>query len=161
MSDYSPQKQALLDDMLSGRQELEAALARVKDSEMDLTILHGEWTVKDLLGHLAFWEETVTGLFITLRAGKNPEPFPDLDALNAQQIAEWRKIPLAEVKTREKAAFEQVVSLVISARDAELFEATHFPWTEGRVFAEFFCDNTCGHFKEHLPELIIWLKRIA
>ncbi len=161
MSDYSNSKQELLIHILAERQELESALAQVKDSQMDLTILYGEWTVKDLIGHLAFWEESVAALFATLQAGQTPAPFPDLDQLNARQVDEWRKIPLAGVKTREKAAFEQVLALARSASDAELFDSAHFPWTDGRAYADFICDNNWGHYKEHLAELISWLKRIA
>jgi hypothetical protein len=153
-------KSELKDAILAGRQQLAAALAQVRDSQMELNILHGEWTVKDLLGHLAFWEETVADLYETLRAGQTPAPF-DLDALNAKMLAEWEPVPLAEVKTREQAAFQRVLALIESASEAELFDPAHFPWTGGRAFEGIFQDNTCGHYEEHLPELSSWLKRVA
>jgi hypothetical protein len=153
-------KAELKENILSGRQQLEAALVRMTDHQMTLTILHGEWTVKDLLGHLAFWEETVAELYATLRAGQEPAPF-ELDALNAKMLAQWGPVPLSEVKTREKAAFQRVLTLIETASEAELFDPAHFPWTGGRAFEGFFQDNTCGHYEEHLPEIIIWLKRIA
>jgi hypothetical protein len=154
-------KQELLDTILAGREKLDDALAKVTDSQMTLAILHAKWTTKDLLGHLAFWEESAATLFTTLRMGQEPEPFPALDELNARQLAEWRTIPLAEVKTREKAAFERVLELIRSANDTELFDPAHFPFTGGRAYEEFFRDNTCGHYEEHLASLNTWLKRIA
>jgi hypothetical protein len=154
-------KQELTAKILAGRQELENALAHVDDERMPLIILHGEWSVKDLIGHLGFWEESVVLLFNTLRARKTPEPYPEVDVLNEQVLTASRKQSLAEVRRQEKSAYQKVLSLVKEATDKELFDPRHFAWTEGRPFEEIISDNTYGHYEEHLPELTAWLKRIA
>jgi hypothetical protein len=158
---WSMNKQELVAQITSGRASLDDALAKVGDSHMDLVILHGEWSVKDLFGHLAFWEETVVELFHILQDGKTPGPFPELDAVNAQALAESRKYSLADLLEREKAAYQKVLALINDATADELFNPAHFPWTGGKPFEELIRDNTCGHYEEHLPELIGWLKRIA
>lgn len=154
-------KQELTTKILTGRTQLEAALSHVDEERMPLIILHGEWSVKDLIGHLGFWENSVVSLFNALRAGKTPEPFPELDALNARVLSESRKQSLSEVRRQEKSAYQKVLSLIKDASDRELFDPAHFPWTEGRPFESFISDNTYGHYEEHLPELTAWLKRIA
>jgi hypothetical protein len=145
----------------AGRQQLDSVLVRIDEERMPLVILHGEWSVKDLIGHLGFWENSVVTLFNTLRAGKTPPPTPELDALNAQILADSRKQSLAEVRRQEKAAYQKVLSLVHDATSAELFDPAHFPWTAGRAFEGFISDNTYEHYEEHLPEVLAWLKRIA
>lgn len=157
---WSMNKQELIAQIALGRTSLDDALARVGDNHMDLVILHGEWSVKDLIGHLAFWEESVVELFYILRAGKTPEPF-ELDGLNAQALAKSRKHSLADLREEEKAAYRKALALVNDATDDELFNPAHFPWTGGRPFEELLRDNTCGHYEEHMPELTAWLKRIA
>jgi hypothetical protein len=154
-------KQELTTKILAARQQLENTLARIDEERMPLLILHGEWSVKDLIGHLGFWEASVVSLFNTLKAGKSPEPFPDLDALNAQVLADSRKQSLAEVRRQEKTAYQKVLALVQDATEAELFDPRHFAWAEGRPFEDFIHDNTIGHYEEHLPEVTAWLKRIA
>ena len=154
-------KQELTTKILTGRTQLEAALSHVDEERMPLIILHGEWSVKDLIGHLGFWENSVVSLFNALRAGKTPEPFPELDALNARVLSESRKQSLSEVRRQEKGAYQKVLALIKDASDRELFDPAHFPWTEGRPFESFISDNTYGHYEEHLPELTAWLKRIA
>ena len=154
-------KQDLTTKILSGRTQLEAALSHVDEERMPLIILHGEWSVKDLIGHLGFWENNVVLLFNTLRTGKTPEPLPELDALNARVLSESRKQSLSEVRRQEKTAYQKVLALLKDATERELFDPTHFPWTEGRPFESFISDNTYGHYEEHLPELTAWLKRIA
>jgi hypothetical protein len=59
---------------------------------MPLIVLHGEWSIKDLIGHLGFWEERVVSLFTTLRMGRKPLPSPELDALNAQVLTRFAQI---------------------------------------------------------------------
>lgn len=153
-------KQDLILQITSGRASLDDALSRVGESHMSLVILHGEWSVKDLIGHLAFWENTIVEFFHVLRAGKTPKPF-ELDVLNAQAMDESRKYSLADLREREKAAYQKVLALIKDAADDELFDPSHFPWTGGRPFEELIRDNTCGHYEEHMPELTAWLKRIA
>src|SRR5512133_3382187 len=156
----SMKKQELLARMTSGRALLDAALSKVDEERMPLIVLHSEWSAKDLIGHLGFWEDTVVKLFNILHSGKTPEPF-ELDALNAKVLAESRKQSLSEVSRQEKAAYQKVLVLVKSATDDELFNPDHFLWTGGKPFEELIRDNTCGHYEEHLPELTAWLKRIA
>jgi hypothetical protein len=154
-------KQELTTKLLAARQQLESTLARIDEERMPLLILHGEWSVKDLIGHLGFWEASVVSLFNTLKAGKSPEPFPELDVLNAQVLTDSRKQSLAEVRRQEKTAYQKVLALVQDATEAEMFDPRHFAWTEGRPFENFIYDNTIGHYEEHLPEVTAWLKRIA
>jgi hypothetical protein len=154
-------KQELQARIITSRDQLEAALNRISDERKSLVILHGDWSIKDLIGHLGFWENEIVTLFNMLIAGKTPEPFTDIDVLNAQSIAEFRTQSLAKVQAFEKKAYQDILSLIGKASDQELFDADHFVWCEGRCFEEFISDNTWGHYDEHLPELIAWLKRIA
>lgn len=154
-------KAELTSKVLASRAQLEAALAQISDERMALVILHGEWSAKDLIGHLGFWENRVAFLFTTLQAGKTPEPFQDMDMLNNQAIAEMRTLSLENVRRLEKSAYQKVLALLKQASEAELFAETHFAWTGGRCFGDLIGDNTWGHYEEHLPELQAWLKRIA
>ncbi len=154
-------KQELTAKIVAARQQLDSVLIHVDEERMPLVILHGEWSVKDLIGHLGFWENSVVMLFNTLRAGKTPPPYPELNALNAQVLADSRKQSLSEVRRQEKTAYQKVLSLVHDATGPELFDPAHFPWTEERPFESFIQDNTIGHYEEHLPEVTAWLKRIA
>lgn len=153
-------KQELMAEITSGRASLDAALSKVDEERMPLIVLHGEWSVKDLIGHLGFWEDTIVKFFDILQTGKTPEPF-ELDAVNAKALVESRKQSLSDVCKQEKAAYQKVLELVNNTPDDELFDPAHFPWTGGRPFEELIRDNTCGHYEEHMPELSAWLKRIA
>jgi len=154
-------RKELMDKILSSREQLDEALGQISNERMALIILHGEWSVKDLIGHLGFWESRIASLFPLLKAGKTPEPFKDIDLLNSQAIDEMRTLSLADVRRLEKSAYQKILALIKEASDPELFNSDHFAWTEGRCFEEIISDNTWGHYEEHLPELQAWLKRVA
>jgi len=154
-------KSELIDKIFTSRENLLANFARIGDDRSSLVILHGEWSAKDLIGHLCFWEERVSTLFSVLKAGKLPEPFLDMDLLNAEAVAEFAKLSLDQVRKREEIAYQKILTIINEASEEELFDPNYFAWTEGRNFAEFISDNTWGHYDEHIPEMIAWLKRIA
>ncbi|MDX9992219.1 MAG: ClbS/DfsB family four-helix bundle protein [Anaerolineales bacterium] len=154
-------KKELTEKIMAGRKQLDAALARVDNERMPLIVLQGKWSVKDLLAHLGFWEERVVSLFQTLRAGKTPDAAPDLDSLNAQVLTSSRKQSVEEIRRQEQKAYQKVLTVVREASDAELFDAAHFAWTEGRPFCDLIADNTYNHYEEHLPSVLAWLKRIS
>ena len=154
-------KQDLLEKILVIREELESALNKVGDQQKSLVILHGEWSITDLLGHLGFWENRVADLYEALTAGKSPEPAKDLDSMNASSIIEMRKKTFSEVELYERHAYQRILAIIRHASEQELFDPGFFEWTNGSSFQELISDNTWGHYAEHLPELNAWLKRMA
>ena len=154
-------KPDLLGKIQSGRDELEQVLNKVSEQQKLLVILHGEWSTKDLLGHLGFWENRVAELYEALHAGNFPEPALDLNRINAKSFMEMREKTLLEVEVFERDAFLKVLEVVRKATDDELFGPSFFTWTNGTSFQELISDNTWGHYVEHVPEITAWLKRIA
>lgn len=155
-------RQELKGKIRSSRGELESALGRISNEQRTLVILHGEWSIKDLIGHLGFWEARVVSLFLILKAGGIPESdHQDMDILNAENLLRTRGQSLEEVVGFEQAAYKKVLELIDTASDKELTDPHHFAWTQGRSFDEMISDNTWGHYEEHLPEVMAWLKRIA
>jgi hypothetical protein len=150
-------KEKLLAQVFAAREELETTLARVPEQEMGTPILHDGWSVQDTLCHLAFWQELATACFAALRAGQTPDPIIDVDALNARILTDFRHLSLEEVREREQAAYQQVLDMIESATEDELFDPGHFTWTNGNPFLTWIENNTWGHYAEHLPELQAWL----
>jgi hypothetical protein len=155
-------RKELLETINAGRERLEAVLGKVNPAHVEEVVLHGEWSVKDLLGHLEFWEKRVQSLFQILAQGQNPDsvsPNIGLNALNQKAYEANRKRPFEEIRRTEQAAFRGLVRLAQTASEAELFDPRHFIWTGGQPFANWLLDNSSGHFDEHLPELLAWLEK--
>ena len=149
-------KQELTAKILSGREQLDAALSHIDEERMPLIILHGEWSVKDLIGHLGFWEESVVLLLGNLGGGG---PI----SLRSRPLGtQMPRVATVDMKAELKLPVRKLfLALIKDANDKELFNPTYFAWTEGRPFENYISDNTYGHYEEHLPEVLAWLKRIS
>ena len=151
-------------ELRTGRDRLDAILAEVDASRAEDVVLHGDWSVKDLLGHLAFWELRVQDIFHTLVDGKVPESVSGqagVDAINHLAYEKYHPRPFAEVRQLEGEAYHSLLKMVAGMSDAELFDPAHFPWTRGQPFSDWILGNAAGHYEEHLPELMDWLGKIS
>src|SRR6187551_1201221 len=134
MNDDAFTKENLLARLFSAREIFEETLARLPEEQLETPILHDETSVKDMLGHIAFWEELATAKFDALHAGQTPDPVTDFDALNARILNDFRHLSLEEVQEREQTAYQHILDMIERASEDELFKADHFAWTNGNPF---------------------------
>jgi hypothetical protein len=136
----------------AGHDRLELALAGLGDGAMEERI-DDEWSRKDVLAHIEAWERRVVDLVERLRAGDPPADQVDTDEMNARFYAADRGRPLAGVRVGERAAYERMLAAIDGAADEELFDGSHFAWTEGDRLADWFRSNGDEHYDEHLEQL--------
>jgi hypothetical protein len=161
MSKQKLTKEQVLDKIISGHRAFEEILARVPEQAMEAPALHDGWSVKDVLGHLGFWEGLTASRFTLLRAGGTPDPLGDMDTLNARVLTEMRRLPLEEVRRSEQESYRQLLGLVQNASPDELFNPGYFSWTNNHPFVNWIAGDSWEHYEEHLPELAAWLERGA
>ncbi len=154
-------KTELLEQMRAGRQRLAAALARVDEGRWLTPELPAHWSIKDLLAHLGWWEGWIADLYATLLRGEIPYAHhldqKAVDDLNAQALAKYHDLPLAEVRRQEEGAYQNLLSMVENAPEEDLFDPHRFAWLQGELLAEWIINNTYGHYDEHLVDLLRWL----
>jgi len=136
----------------AGRIRLDTALANFSDEAM-LDRIDDEWTRKDVLAHIEAWERRVVDLLERLRTGEPPAEQVETDELNARFHAADRARSLADVRAGERAAYERMLAAIDGAADEELFDGTHFAWTDGDRLADWFRSNGDEHYDEHLEQL--------
>lgn len=148
-------KAELLQRVREGRARLEAAMAEVPTGRLSEPILDNEWSFKDLMAHIGFWERRAHQLLSTLQRGETPTPLKEasIDDLNARVFLENQVYTLDEVLRDEREAYTDLLALVERSDDADLFDPYRFPWTNGRPFADWIEGNTYGHYEEHLEQL--------
>ena len=148
-------KAELLQRVREGRASLEAAMAEVPTAQLSDPLLDNEWSFKDLMAHIGFWERRAHQLLSALQRGEAPQPMQEatIDELNARIFLENQIHTLDEVLRDERQAYEDLVALIERSDDADLFDAHRFTWTNGRPFADWIEGNTFGHYEEHLEQL--------
>lgn len=145
-------RSSLRDTIEAGRARLDAALARYDDAAM-MDRVDDEWTRKDVLAHLEAWERRVVDLLGGLRGGELTHDAVETDELNARFHARDRDRALAEVRASEAEAYRALLAAIDGASDEELFDGSHFAWTDGDPLAGWFRGNGDEHYDEHLEQL--------
>lgn len=160
-------KTALLDWLASQNESWEALLAEIGTDRMEIQGINGEWTIKDLVAHMAGWQPRFNARFLAAMKGEPPPPDPwpvdsnvD-DAVNAWIYETYRDHPLDEVL----ALSDRVVAELIAAVES-LPEDVRIETLEGRFqlvwlgeqrfnVGEFF-----DHFHDdHEADVRAWLER--
>jgi hypothetical protein len=146
-------REELLRRMDDGRARLDGLVSGRDDAALLAPYFANGWSLRDLLVHLAAWEERIAGIFGSLRRGEEPvDPMEggDVDAFNGRIEEEARSVPARAAVEREAAGWARVRELVVAASDAELFQPGRWAWTHGEMFAPWIVGNTFGHVDEHL-----------
>lgn len=130
------------------------------DWERAGTIGGGDWSLRDLVGHIMSWEQLALGAISAAEADlPPPRPNGDIDEINREMVARQGQLPLEELRqqaVRTHAQLIQTISelppttwvLQISMGDDPPLELNELV---GRVLgAE---DHPFGHLTAHLGDL--------
>jgi hypothetical protein len=120
----TPSREAAIVALDAGRAAVDALTARLSDDEIErrATLGGGDWSVKDLLGHLASWEEYAVEAIEAHRACRMAwiEATPlDVDALNAEAVEAKAGRSLEEIRREAGATHAQLIELIEAMPDAE------------------------------------------
>jgi hypothetical protein len=117
------------------RARLEKILASVKREDMLQPGVVGEWSVKDVLAHLADWEAHMLVWVDAARSGdavKSPDPglsWKQLDIFNERIYQSHRDQPLDEVIEYFHSAHNQFMQLVEAMPDEEMLGRGFYAFT--------------------------------
>ena len=135
------------DLMRAEHARLEALLAGVSDVELVRPGAFGEWSVKDMLAHITFWEQRLIAYLNGARESLI-QPGEDeqvaIDRINADVLAANRERPLAEVRAAFDASYQEALELAESLSAEDLAD---------EVLYNLLAGDTFEHYREHLEML--------
>ena len=139
---------------------LEVALAGLSDERMLEKDVIGEWSVKDLLGHMAFWAQQAAKNTELVKAGRQdqivrPDNPETTDRWNARERHARADRPLAEVRRELEESHRQALAVL-----ADLPEEKLGLELDGGIFLELYAVDTYDHFREHIAQVLSWRKRL-
>jgi hypothetical protein len=142
--------------------ELEAEhdefLAALEAVDLELVTAPGvveDWSVRDLVVHVAFWAEHATEALALAATGRGDEfayDTAETDSMNARLLEESRQIKPGDAVDREERAFEALASAV-AALDPSLLELR---LGNGDTVAKVIGYDGPEHFREHTAHLRAW-----
>ena len=156
-SNWALQQLAILD---RGWERLMAVVERLGPSGLEQPLTPA-WTVKEMLAHLAFWEETSLPVIETIFRG-GPElavrqwyggedlelapgaPWPDADTHNAREARWARSRSAAEVLQRLKQARQKLKTVLATVTEEE---------SRGPIGEQWSGEAICQHIDQHLAQI--------
>lgn len=140
---------ALVDDEWRG---LMALLEGLPEEELLRPGAVGRWSARDLLCHIATWEEEfIIAAAPIILAGKPLPRYGNIDAFNARQQERWRGLSLAEAWQRARDVHRRLLECLES-----------LPYIPGRTEARLrrrLRWDTYHHYREHAQQVREWLAR--
>lgn len=146
-------KTELLELLRADHARLRAVIDGLDDDSLDRPAI-GEWTRRDLVAHIEWWERHSTQVVEALCVGREPYDRGgdfDLHALNARTFEENRGRSVADVRRGEAEAWASLLAALEAASEADLFDANRFAWTDGTPLVAIVRGDTDEHWAEHLP----------
>lgn len=146
--------------------ELKAALAAEHDAflstlesvDLELVTVPGiieDWSVRDLVVHVAFWAEHAVEALAMASAGRGDEFAYDTaqtDAMNARLLEESRRTTPAAAMSREMDAFEALAA-ALDFLDPSLLDLR---LGNGDTVADVIGYDGAAHYREHTAHVRAW-----
>ncbi len=157
-------KARILDEMRTNYATLEAILAPLDEAQMTKRGVIADWSIKDMLAHIASWQHRLlTWLYAAIRHEEptisGPDSVEEMDALNAQFYQENKSRPLDEVLTDFRTTHLQIVDVVQAMHEEDLTNPNRFVWAKGRPLWHLVAGDTYEHYQEHIGQIKEWLAK--
>lgn len=92
----------VIDKVEQGWKDFQDSFSGLSDAEMVKQGVTGDWSVKDIIAHVSWWEEETLKHLPEVLQGIRPQRYSVLyggiDAFNAQMTEKWRSLTLDEVR---------------------------------------------------------------
>jgi hypothetical protein len=131
---------------------LEKKFGRLTPEQMVWPGSMENWSVKDILAHLADWEQRFIGWYQAGKRGETPvTPAPglhwgQLPILNQQWYEKHMDETLDEVMEQYEASYRQILDLVEDMSEEEIFTPGYYGWTGVKPLLNWINANTASHY---------------
>ncbi len=123
-------RQQLLSKLDGAWADFEQSFVGLTDAQMVESGVVGDWSVKDILGHVTTWEEeALKSLPLILERRKPPKYsvlYGGIDAFNAQESERRRGLPLADILSQLERTHSRLVSFVEGVAEEQFTRDTPF-----------------------------------
>lgn len=141
------------------RADWQALLNEVGEDHMEQPGPMGNWTFKDLAGHLLGWRNRTLDLIEAGLDGSPPPPWPS-NLTTDDEINQWiydqhRDRPIADILADLDRSYDRLVRAIEAMPEDDLVTPGRFQWMEGAALIDLDYD---GHLRsEHEPAIRAWL----
>jgi len=158
-------KDELLGEIEREWEALQAVIQDLTDEQMTRIPVAGDWTVKDLLAHVAVWQSRLVTNLYKVERGVPPADVDltpmQVDRLNAQFYQDQKGRPLERVLEDLYDVHLALLNRLDGFSDAMLSDAKRFKWMKGAPLSAFVAEDSIEHTREHTAEIVAWRATLA
>lgn len=158
------EKNTLIKTLLDSRQSILAQLDEIPRSEMEVSGVVDQWSLKDLLVHMTRWEAELVKLLWQAKQGTKPTTVhfsqETVDEVNQRWYLESKSRQLDMVINDFVAVREQTIRRVKEYSQIELNDARSYTWLEERPLWEWIAEDSFRHEAEHAQQIQAWRREL-
>ena len=151
-------KRTFLATLRHDHTQWDALLAQIASERMDQPGVAGDWSIKDIVAHVTWFEREMVGMMEThALVGSDLWNLPS-DERNAAIYEQNRARDLDDVLAEAQQVFRQLVAALEQLSNVDFNDPARFPgmppdWTPWEVIA----GNSYEHYGHHIPSIRAWL----
>lgn len=142
-----------------------ALLTPLSEEQMTTPGVNGDWTIKDILVHLATWQKRMASRVEALAHNDEVNPNnpiihtdEEMHAFNNATFAANQARPLDLVWSDFRSSYQHLLQNTRLLGENDLFNPHRYTWLEGSALWENIAGNSFAHYEEHTPMITEWLK---
>jgi hypothetical protein len=152
-------KAALRASLVRARAEWERLLEEVGKSNLELSGVTGQWSIKDIIAHISAWESRPIKWFEAARTEGEPEPAAWGKDWTEEQTNDWiyqrnRGRDLQSVVEESLRLHDALVGYVDTTPEQDLFSPR--AWLGGNSLADSLPGNSFEHVQDHTLTVREW-----
>jgi hypothetical protein len=155
-------KSSLITELnLEHRQMLELVQGFGKN-DFDQAGASGEWTAKDVFGHLAYWNGEAAKAIALAARGERPAPWLDgnIEEINQREAQARQAQALHKVMDEFRTSQHAVVNALERATDAQLERQVDYKSDDGKVAnGTWVAQAWLNHYRKHREAMQAWLNK--
>lgn len=145
-------------EMIERTRKDREAFAALWDGLNDEQMTHrpgpqSDWSVKDLIAHIAFWERHMTHNVEHLLKREATHVVNDLDIMNAHVFAENKDRTLSDVLAEFAAQLPMLETMLSGLSEDDINNPQRFPSRKGTSLLNTLIGDTFGHYGVHRDDL--------
>lgn len=155
-------KAKLLGAIRTRQMEIETLWAGATEAQMtERPGSQADWSVKDLIAHLLYWEQQVIAEVRLGLEGGIPDLSGDDDVINARVFEENRDRPLSEILKAFARSHREMLTFVEQIPEADLMDTERFTWADDGTLYRHIITEYLDHYEGHMVGLREWHQRIG
>jgi len=145
-----------LDTLRAERARIETALGKQTEAQLIHRAAPDQWSLKDTLAHLTYWEQYMLERVQRALLGETPRWVTDEEETeNAHVFERNKERPLARVLADMRRSLADVLEQVESMSDPDLTDPNRFAWMKGKPLWSYIANEAYGeHYHDHLQQLL-------